>query len=99
MLTGDRAKYLALIFTNRSWERTILGSLRLSNPALWWVVGGTIAFLGLVIFVPFSRELFRFSVLHPSDFAVCIGAAVGSILWFEILKLWRGAENVDLDVR
>jgi len=81
---------LALIFTNRSWGRTILGSLRLSNPALWWVVGGTIGFLGLVIFVPFLRELFRFSVLHPSDLAVCIGAALCSILWFEILKLWRG---------
>lgn len=47
------------------------------------------AFLGLVIFVPFSRELFRFSVLHPGDFAVCLGAALCSILWFEILKLWK----------
>ena len=81
---------LALIFTNRSWGRTILGSLRFSNPALWWVVGGTTAFLGLVIFLPFSRELFRFSVLHPIDFVICISAALCSILWFEILKLWRG---------
>lgn len=80
---------LALIFTNRSWGRTILGSLRFSNPALWWVVGGTMAFLGLVIFVPFLRALFRFSVLHPVDLAVCVGAAACSILWFEALKVWR----------
>ncbi len=80
---------LTLIFTNRSWRRTILGTLRSSNPALWWVVGGTIAFLGLVICVPFSRELFRFSALHLSDWAVCFFAALCSILWFEVLKAWK----------
>ena len=80
---------LALIFTNRSWGRTILGTLRSSNPALWWVVGGTLAFLSLVIFVPFFRNLFRFSVLHLNDFVICLGAAVFSILWFEAFKLWK----------
>jgi len=80
---------LALIFTNRSWGRTILGTLRFPNPSLWWVIGGTIGFLGLVIFVPFLRELFHFSVLHPLDLAVCVGAAACSILWFEVLKVWK----------
>jgi len=80
---------LALIFTNRSWGRTILARLHSPNPSLWWVIGGTIGFLGFVIFVPSLRELFRFSVLHPIDLAVCVGAAVCSILWFEAFKLWR----------
>ena len=80
---------LALIFTNRSWARTILAGLHSPNPSLWWVIGGTIGFLGFVIFVPFSRDLFRFSVLHPIDLAVCGGAAAFSILWFEAFKLWK----------
>ena len=80
---------LALIFTNRSWGRTILGMFRSPNPALWWVVGGTLAFLSLVVFVPFSRELFRLSVLHLNDLAVCVGAALCSIFWFEIFKSWK----------
>ena len=80
---------LALIFTNRSWGRTIVGTLRFSNPALWWVVGGTMAFLGLALFEPFSRDLFRFSVLHLDDLAICLGAALCSILWFEVLKSWN----------
>jgi Ca2+-transporting ATPase len=80
---------LALIFTNRSWGRTILGTLRSSNPALWWVIAGTVAFLGFVLFVPFSRDLFRFAVLHPNDLAICLGAAVCSILWFEVYKAWK----------
>jgi P-type Ca2+ transporter type 2C len=86
---------LALIFTNRSWGKTILSSLRFSNPALWWVVGGTMALLGLVIFLPFSREMFRFSVLHPTDLAVCAGAAACSILWFEVFKVVRRRDLAD----
>lgn len=79
---------LALIFTNRSWGRTILGTLHSPNPSLWWVIGGTIGFLGLVIFVPFLRELFRFSVLHPVDLVVSVGTAACSVLWFEALKMF-----------
>ncbi len=78
---------LALIFTNRSWGRTISRTLHVPNPALWWVIGGTLTFLGMVLFVPYFRTLLRFSVLHFHDFAICLGAAVCSILWFEILKL------------
>jgi P-type Ca2+ transporter type 2C len=80
---------LALIFTNRSWTRTILGRLRSPNPALWWVAGGTLCFLGLVIYVPLSRALFRFSILHLHDLAICLGAAILSIAWFEVFKLWK----------
>jgi Ca2+-transporting ATPase len=72
--------------TNRSWSRTVLATLRSPNPALWWVVGGTLAVLGLVLYVPFLRELFRFSVLRPDDLAVCLGAGLLSVLWFEVLK-------------
>ncbi len=81
---------LALIFTNRSWIRTALGTLRSGNPALWWVVFGTLGFLCLVIYLPLSRNLFRFSLLHVHDLVICFGAAIVSVLWFEILKLWRG---------
>jgi len=28
---------LALVFINRSWSRTVLATLRTSNPALWWL--------------------------------------------------------------
>ncbi|HEV2400232.1 MAG TPA: cation-translocating P-type ATPase [Candidatus Sulfotelmatobacter sp.] len=79
---------LALIFTNRSWSGTILGTLRAPNPALWWVASGTLAFLALALFVPFSRTLLRFSVLHMHDFAFCLGAAICSVLWFEVFKRW-----------
>jgi Ca2+-transporting ATPase len=77
---------LALIFTNRSWTRTIPETLRTRNPALWWVTGGTTVLLALVLFVPVLRALFRFSILHVSDLAICAAAGIVSILWFEGVK-------------
>ena len=78
---------LGLILTNRSWSRTILATLKSPNGALWWVVGGALVFLGLALYVPFLRDLFRFSTLHAVDLAICLGAGVVSILWFEAFKL------------
>jgi Ca2+-transporting ATPase len=80
---------LGLILANRSWSRTILATLRTPNPALWWVLGGAVTLLGLVLYVPFLCALFRFDVLHPDDLLVCFTAGVVSVLWFEGLKLSR----------
>jgi Ca2+-transporting ATPase len=84
---------LGLIFTNRSWTRIVLDTLRSPNAALWWVTGGALTFLGLVLYVPFLRNLFRFSVLHPLDLFICIAAGVVSILWFEVLKWINNRRN------
>ncbi|MEI8315248.1 MAG: cation-translocating P-type ATPase [Verrucomicrobiota bacterium] len=80
---------LGLILTNRSRTRTILATLRTPNAALWWVLGGATMFLTLVLTVPFLRGLFKFSVLHPLDIVICLGAGVLSILGFELMKRRR----------
>jgi Ca2+-transporting ATPase len=80
---------LSLILTNRSWSRTILATLRSPNGALRWVLGGTLVLLGLVLYVPFLREVFHFATLHPNDLLICLFAGVFSILWFEGLKILR----------
>jgi Ca2+-transporting ATPase len=80
---------LSLILTNRSWSRTIPEMLRSPNRALWWVIGGGVVFLGLILYVPLLRVLFRFSFLHPEDLAITLIAGIFSILWFEGFKLWN----------
>jgi P-type Ca2+ transporter type 2C len=82
---------LSLILTNRSWTRTILATVQAPNPALWWVIGGAIAFMGLVLYVPFLRHLFRFSTLHPIDLGICLVGGVFSVIWFEWLKVRKQA--------
>ena len=78
---------LALILSNRSWSRTILDTLRSANAALWWVLGGAVFFMGLVLYVPFLRNLFSFGMLHATDLGICLIAGGFSILWFEVFKL------------
>ena len=80
---------LGLIFANRSWTRTIWSTIRTPNAALWWVIGGTIFFLSLALYVPFIRKMFHFSTLHPQDLVLCLAGGLLSILWFESLKLFR----------
>lgn len=41
------------------------------------------------LYVPFFRDLFQFSFLHPLDLAICFGAAALSLFWFDLLKMNR----------
>lgn len=84
---------LGLILTNRSWSRTILETMNTPNPALWWVIGGALAFLAAVLYVPYLRELFGFAYLHFIDIAICFMAGITSILWFEGLKIVNGKKD------
>jgi Ca2+-transporting ATPase len=79
---------LALIFTTRSWTASAVSKVA-RNPAGWWVAGGTLAFLAAALYVPAGRLLFRFSLLHVEDIAICIGAAALGTAWFEVLKAVR----------
>jgi len=81
---------LCLILTNRSWSVTLSTTLRTPNRALSWVMLGTIACLGLVLFIPALQDLFRFAPVPPLSLAVAAGAGVFSILWFEAFKYWTG---------
>jgi Ca2+-transporting ATPase len=80
---------LGLILSNRSWSRTIIETLRSKNTALWWVTGVAVIFLGLILCIPYLRDLFIFSSLSALDILICLGAALLSIAWFEIFKLFK----------
>lgn len=77
---------LALILSERSSSRLNLKVLQSPNPALWWVIGGGLFFLAIVLYVPALRHLFSFSFLHPIDLAICLAGGTISLCWFELLK-------------
>ncbi len=77
---------LGLILSEGSTAQLNLKVLRSPNPALWWVLGGGLFFLAIVLYVPIVRNLFSFSFLHPIDLAICLGGGAMSLLWFELLK-------------
>jgi Ca2+-transporting ATPase len=78
---------LGLILANRSRSRPILATLRTHNAALWWVVGGTIFLLILVLSFPALRDLFAFSLPSPLELLWCLAAGIASLLWFEAVRL------------
>jgi P-type Ca2+ transporter type 2C len=78
---------LGLVYTNRSWSRTIPEMLKTPNSALVWVSAAALFFLGLALYVPFLASIFRFGPLHLPDLAICLAASAVSILWFEVLKI------------
>jgi Ca2+-transporting ATPase len=77
---------LGLIFTNRSWSSAARHG-RPTNRALWWVSGGAVAFLALVLTIAPLRAMFRFGALDLRVLALCLAAGIASVLWFEIVKL------------
>ncbi|MBC3883885.1 cation-translocating P-type ATPase [Undibacterium griseum] len=64
---------LGLIFIHRSQSASLWHSLRLPNPALWWVVGTGMAVLLLALTVPGLSQLFYFG--RPQWHNVLSGAA------------------------
>jgi Ca2+-transporting ATPase len=81
--------FLAIILANRSWTQSILRSLGNPNPALWWVLGGTVACLALVLTWPVAQRLFHFASVQGLDLLLACAAGFASILWFELYKVLR----------
>jgi Ca2+-transporting ATPase len=80
---------LGLILANRSRTRSLLSTLRFPNPALHWVIGGTLAGLLMTLYVPSLNRLFRFAPPAAADLVLCLAAAVAGLLWYELYKLLR----------
>jgi hypothetical protein len=47
------------------------------------------AFLALVLYVPFLQKLFLFEAPRFTDLLICLAAGAGSITWFEAIKVIR----------
>ncbi len=77
---------LGLILVNRSWTEPFYETFRRQNPAMWIVIGAAMLLLGLVLFVPFLRDLFRFTPLTMGELGLCAVAGLLSVVWFEGYK-------------
>jgi len=81
--------FLVVLLANRSAVLTIVEGLRAPNTALWFVLGGTVGILTLVLLSSFGQRMFHFAPLHLGDFLVSVGAGLACTLWFEAFKLGK----------
>ena len=62
-------------------------SLWKGGKLLWALIAGTVSLGGLVLLLPPLQRLFSLGPLSVSDVALCLLLAVGSVVWFEPVKL------------
>jgi hypothetical protein len=55
------------------------------------VTAATLGFLALSLYLPWLAGVFRFAPLSLAELAAAFGLALGSVGWFQILKLTRPA--------
>ncbi len=67
-------------------------TLRSSNPTFWWVFGSTFFLLALVLYIPFVRNLFSFSYLHPSYLLVSLLIGIIAFIWLKWAKVINDRE-------
>jgi Ca2+-transporting ATPase len=61
--------------------------VRSGNRVILGIIFAAMAMLGLILYSPALRGLFRFSELHPLDLLLCVLVGVLSVVWIEGLKL------------
>ncbi|MDH7593445.1 MAG: cation-translocating P-type ATPase [Methanomicrobiales archaeon] len=74
---------IGLIISNRSWSRTFIEKIRVPNRAQWFVSGGAIAILLLILFTQPLADIFHFIPISPMEFLICIGFSVLCLFWME----------------
>lgn len=78
---------LGLITVSRSWSQSAVETLWKGGKLLWALIAGTVSLGGLVLLLPPLQRLFSLGPLSVSDVALCLLLAVGSVVWFEPVKL------------
>ena len=83
---------LALIIGHRSSEKSFIAALTQPNPALWWIVLGTLAALAASLYATLLAEVFRFESLSMQDLLIAFVAGIAGVAAVEGVKqLRRGA--------
>jgi len=79
---------IALTLVNRSFEHSILDTLRYRNLLLRGILLATVALLALLLYFPPLRDFFRLASPAWPQLAVAVAAGLLSVLWYEGVK-WR----------
>ena len=80
---------LMLIVVNLSWDQSLRKILGSANKTMFFVSGGAILCLLAILYVPFIASLFHLAPLSFYDLLIIIITTAASLLWFELLKLFR----------
>jgi len=85
--------FITLLFSNifltqlnRSFVYAVWKTIRYRNPLVPLVIGLTLVFIALLLYVPAVRALFQLQTLTLPVLATCISVAFLSTIWLELVK-------------
>jgi Ca2+-transporting ATPase len=76
-------------FNCRSGRRSLFAIGVGTNPALLWAVSGSLLLQVLILTVPWTREVFRVSAMHPEHWALAVGLGLLPLPAVEVWKAVR----------
>lgn len=76
-----------LTFSNRSFNRSLIYTLKLRNPLLGWLLLFVSVSIAVMLFIAPVVSFYSQVMLSPGEIFMCLGTAFVSIVWFEIYKL------------
>lgn len=82
-----------LTLTNRSFYYSIFTILTYKNNLVLLITGITIVITGLLLYVRPLRDFFLFEHLDFKQLSVAVGVGITSVLWYELVKIWRRYKN------
>jgi P-type Ca2+ transporter type 2C len=78
---------IAMIFASRSGSASLISSLKIFNPSLWFITIGTFLFLVLSLTIPYLQLLFHFATINNRQIIFCLATVVLLIIFLEVPKL------------
>ena len=78
-----------LTLVNRSFFYSIFTTLAYKNRLVGIIIGITIGVTGLILYIPVLTNFFKFKHLTVNQVLLAIGVGAVSVLWFELVKLWK----------
>jgi Ca2+-transporting ATPase len=85
---------IALTLVNRSFEHSVLDTLRYPNKMLRGILAATVVMLLLLLYVPLFRDFFMLASPGIGLLALATGAGLVSVLWYEGVKWWKRRDLV-----
>jgi Ca2+-transporting ATPase len=76
-----------LTLVDRSFHDTLATTFRYRNPLLKYTLAASLAFLIILLTVPFARHAFGLAQLSLAHLLLCSAVAISTTLWFEIVKM------------
>lgn len=78
-----------LTLVNRSFYYSIFTTLKYKNYLVWLIIGITLLFIAVLLFVPSVQHIFLLVSLSPRLIVICMLSGLVGTFWLELYKLFK----------